>query len=239
MTVYSGTNDLLSPQVGNDPMYAGFSIQGYETETGSHAQFLTVQAPQMHAIPPDLTLEQAGSYVLNLGTIWRCLFTTLQIVPGRTLFVEGAATGTGLDALRSSVRTGLQVMGLVSSPERAAFITGQQGATGAIDRKEDRFAALFTTVPEASAAAREWEAAGAPLIAEYQALNGGRLADYVVSHAGETAFSPQFSAAGGRRHTGRSMVPRRAIISASWASRGRRRQKRCCAAPGCAAARRC
>ena len=192
VTVYSGTNGLLSPLVGNDPMYAGFSIQGYETETGSHAQFLTVQAPQMHAIPPDLTLEQAGSYVLNLGTISRCLFTTLQIAPGRTLFVEGAATGTGLDALRSSVRTGLQVTGLVSNPERAAFITGQQGAVGAIDRKDPRFAALFTTVPEDAEAARAWEAAGAPLIAEYEALNGGKRADYVVSHAGETAFPRSF-----------------------------------------------
>ena len=192
VTVYSGTNALLSPQVGNDPMYAGFSIQGYETETGSHAQFLTVQAPQMHAIPPDLTLEQAGSYVLNLGTISRCLFTTLQIAPGRTLFVEGAATGTGLDALRSSVRTGLQVTGLVSSPERAAFITEQQGAVGAIDRKDARFAGLYTIVPEEAEAARVWEAAGAPLIAEYEALNGGKLADYVVSHAGETAFPRSF-----------------------------------------------
>lgn len=192
VTVYSGTNDLLSPSVGNDPMFADFSIQGYETETGSHAQFLTVQAPQMHAIPPDLTLEQAGSYVLNLGTISRCLFTTLKIAPGRTLFVEGAATGTGLDALRASVRTGLQVTGLVSSPERAAFITRQQGAAGAIDRKDGRFAALFTTVPEDADAARQWEAAGAALIAEYRALNGGKLADYVVSHAGETAFPRSF-----------------------------------------------
>ena len=199
VTVYSGTNDLLSPLVGNDPMYAGFSIQGYETETGSHAQFLTVQAPQMHSIPPDLTLEQAGSYVLNLGTISRCLFTTLQIAPGRTLFVEGAATGTGLDALRSSVRTGLQVTGLVSSSARAAFITQQQGAVGAIDRKDARFADLFTTVPEDADEARAWEAAGAPLIAEYEALNDGKRADYVVSHAGETAFPRSFQllAAGG------------------------------------------
>jgi acrylyl-CoA reductase (NADPH)/3-hydroxypropionyl-CoA dehydratase/3-hydroxypropionyl-CoA synthetase len=192
VTVYSGTNDLLSPAVGNDPMYADFSIQGYETETGSHAQFLTVQAPQMHKVPPNLTLEQAGSYVLNLGTISRCLFTTLQIAPGRTLFVEGAATGTGLDALRSSVRTGLQVTGLVSSPDRAAFITSQQGAVGAINRKDPRFADLYTTVPEDAAEARAWEAAGASLVEEYKALNGGKLADYVVSHAGETAFPRSF-----------------------------------------------
>ena len=192
VAIYSGTNDLLSPMVGRDPMFADFAIQGYETPTGSHAQFLTVQAPQLHAIPPDLTLEQAGSYVLNLGTTSRCLFTTLQIAPGRTLFVEGAATGTGLDALRSAVRTGLQVTGLVSSPERAAFITDRQGAVGAIDRKDARFAGLYTTVPEDAEEARAWEAAGAPLIAEYRALNGGKLADYVVSHAGETAFPRSF-----------------------------------------------
>ncbi len=191
VTVYSGTNDLLSPMVGNDPMYAGFSIQGYETETGSHAQFLTVQGPQLHAVPPDLTLEQAGSYVLNLGTIARCLFTTLQIEPGRTLFVEGSATGTGLDALRSSIRTGLQVTGLVSSPARADFIAAQ-GAVGALDRKDARFADLFTTVPEDLIDARAWEAAGAPFVAEYERLNGGKRADYVVSHAGETAFPRSF-----------------------------------------------
>jgi acrylyl-CoA reductase (NADPH) / 3-hydroxypropionyl-CoA dehydratase / 3-hydroxypropionyl-CoA synthetase len=191
VAVYSGTNDLLSPQVGNDPMYAGFSIQGYETETGSHAQFLTVQAPQMHPVPPDLTLEQAGSYILNLGTVSRCLFTTLQITPGKTLFVEGAATGTGLDALRSAARTGLQVTGLVSSAARAEFIA-TQGGIGALDRKDPRFAGLFTVVPEDPQAARLWEAAGAPLIAQYEALNGGKRADYVVSHAGETAFPRSF-----------------------------------------------
>jgi acrylyl-CoA reductase (NADPH)/3-hydroxypropionyl-CoA dehydratase/3-hydroxypropionyl-CoA synthetase len=191
VAVYSGTNDLLSPMVGRDPMFADFAIQGYETPTGSHAQFLVTQAPQLHAIPPDLTLEQAGSYILNLGTVWRCLFTTLKIAPGRTLFVEGASTGTGLDALRSAVRTGLQVTGLVSSPARAEAIA-RQGAVGALDRKDARFADLFTIVPEDADAARAWEAAGAPLVAEYERLNGGKRADYVVSHAGETAFPRSF-----------------------------------------------
>jgi len=195
VAVYSGTTDLLSPLAGSDPMFAGFAIQGYETKTGSHAQFLIAQAPQLHAVPPDLTLEQAGSYILNLGTVSRCLFTTLKIEPGRSLFVEGAATGTGLDALRSAAGTGLQVTGLVSSPERAAFIA-TQGATGALDRKDPRFAALFTPVPEDPAEARAWEAAGAPLIAEYERQNGGRRPDYAVSHAGETAFPRSFQLLG-------------------------------------------
>ena len=191
VAVYSGTSDLLSPAAGRDPMFADFSIQGYETKTGSHAQFLTVQAPQLHTVPGDLTLEQAGSYILNLGTIVRCLFTTLQIVGGKTIFIEGSATGTGLDALKSSKASGLNVTGLVSSPARAEFVK-TKGAVGAIDRTDPRFAALYTAVPDGAEASRAWEAAGAPLVAEYKRLNNGKLADYAVSHAGETSFPRTF-----------------------------------------------
>ena len=195
VAVYSGTSDLLSPAAGRDPMFADFSIQGYETKTGSHAQFLAVQAPQLHGVPGDLTLEQAGSYILNLGTIVRCLFTTLQIVGGKTIFIEGSATGTGLDALKSSKASGLNVTGLVSSPARAEFVQGK-GAVGAIDRTDARFAGLFTAVPDGAGASRVWEAAGEVLCDEYRRLNNGKLADYAVSHAGETAFPRTFQLLG-------------------------------------------
>lgn len=199
VSVYSGTSDLLSPKAGEDPMYAGFAIQGYETKNGSHAQFLTVQGPQLHRPPADLTLEQAGAYTLNLGTVARCLFTTLQIQPGKTAFVEGSATGTGLDALKSSVRTGLAVTGLVSSDDRADFVKSQ-GAVGAINRKDSGLADCFTAVPDDPEEARAWEAQGEKLLDAYRAMNGGKLADYVVSHAGERAFPRSFQllAEGGR-----------------------------------------
>jgi acrylyl-CoA reductase (NADPH)/3-hydroxypropionyl-CoA dehydratase/3-hydroxypropionyl-CoA synthetase len=191
VTIYSGQSDLLSPLAGRDPMYAGFSIQGYETDTGSHQQFLLVQGPQLHPIPPDLTLEQAGSYVLNLGTITRALFTTLQIQGGKTIFVEGAATGTGMEALKGAAKSGLAAVGLVSSAERAAFVK-TLGAVGAIDRRDPRWAHAYTLVPGSAAAIAEWERAGEPLCDAMRAQTGGRLADYVVSHAGETSFPRSF-----------------------------------------------
>ena len=191
VAVYSGTNDLLSPQVGRDPMFADFAIQGYETPTGSHAQFLVTQAPQLHHVPADLTLEAAGSYILNLGTVVRALFTTLEIEPGKRLFVEGAATGTGHDALKTSVRTGLLVTGLVSSLARVAAVKAE-GAVGAIDRTDPRFAAAFTAMPEDPAQWAAWVTAGEPLLDAYRAINDGQLADYAVSHAGETAFPRSF-----------------------------------------------
>lgn len=191
VTVYSGQSDLLSPFAARDPMYAGFSIQGYETDTGSHQQFLLVQGPQLHSVPPDLTLEAAGSYVLNLGTVVRALFTTLQIESGRTLFVEGAATGTGFEAMKSASRNGLVTVGGVSSPDRAAFI-GQHGAAGAINRRDPRWAQAYTLVPKDPAAIAQWEAAGEPILDEMRRQAGGRLADYVVSHAGQESFPRSF-----------------------------------------------
>ncbi len=191
VAIYSGTNDLLSPTIGNDPMYAGFAIQGYETPTGSHAQFLVTQAPQLHPVPGELTLEQAGAYTLNLGTVVRALFTRLKIQAGKRIFVEGASTGTGLDALKSSVSAGLNATGLVSSDERAASVI-DHGAVGAVNRKRPDLADLFTAVPEDPEDAVAWERAGAPLLEAYRAANDGALADFAVSHAGETAFPRTF-----------------------------------------------
>lgn len=191
VAIYSGQSDLLSPLAARDPMYADFSIQGYETDFGSHAQFLVTQAPQLHAVPGDLTLEQAGSYMLNLGTIVRALFTTLTIESGKTMFVEGSATGTGLEALKTALKSGVQVTGLVSSAERAAYVRSL-GATATLDRRDPKFANLFTVVPEDEAETTAWLDAGDALCAAYRAQNNGRLADYVVSHAGETAFPRSF-----------------------------------------------
>jgi acrylyl-CoA reductase (NADPH)/3-hydroxypropionyl-CoA dehydratase/3-hydroxypropionyl-CoA synthetase len=191
VNIYAGQTDLLSPLAGRDPMFAGFAIQGYETDTGSHQQFLLVQGPQLNPVPADMPLEAAGAYTLNLGTIVRALFTTLGIEAGRLLFVEGAATGTGLDALKSAARSGLDVIGLVSSEERAAFIR-TQGAAAVLNRRDPAFASLFTAVPDDPIAARAWEAAGEAMLDSCRAQTGGRLPHYVVSHAGETAFPRSF-----------------------------------------------
>ncbi len=198
VTIYSGQSSLLSPLAGRDPMSADFRIQGYETFEGSHQQFLLVQAPQCHPLPPDVTLEAAGSYILNLGTIVRALFTTLQITGGRTMFVEGAATGTGLEALKTAVAHGVKVTGLVSSDERAQTVRSF-GATGAINRRSAGIADCFTMVPGDAAAIATWEAEGQPLLDAFRAQHEGKLADYVVSHAGEQSFprSVQLLAEGG------------------------------------------
>ena len=193
VTIYSGQSELLSPDQGLDPMSADFRIQGYERNDGSHAQFLVAQGPQLHPKPSGLTIEEAGSFGLTLGTIHRALFTTLDIQPGRRLFVEGAATGTGFDCLRYALNSGLSAVGMVSSEERAARVREQGGQ--AVNRKDQRWADIFSPVPDDPAQQADWAAAGQELVDAVEELAGGPV-DYVVSHAGERAFSRSFQLLG-------------------------------------------
>ena len=190
VTTYSGQSDLLSPRMGLDPMYAGFSIQGYEVPNGSHQQFMLAQAPQVHPIPEETTIEEAGSYVLALGTVYRALFTTLDIDSGTSMFVEGGATGTGYEAVRTAQRNGVSVTGLCSSPERAERIEAAGG--GAINRKSEPLADIWGPIPADPDEWDAWRAAGEPLLEQFRAQHGGELADYAVSHAGEQSFPRSF-----------------------------------------------
>ncbi len=195
VTVYSGQSNLLSPMAGLDPMAADFVIQGYQTPDASHEQFMLAQGPQCLALPPDLTLEAAGSYILNLGTVYRGLFTTLKVQGGRRIFIEGAATGTGMDAVKSAARNGLFVTGMVSNKARAEVVR-EAGGTGTINRKDERYKGIFTRVPEDPSEWELWEAAGHPLLEDFRAQNAGHLADYGLSHAGEISFPRTFQLLG-------------------------------------------
>jgi acrylyl-CoA reductase (NADPH)/3-hydroxypropionyl-CoA dehydratase/3-hydroxypropionyl-CoA synthetase len=193
VSIYSGQSELLSPDQGLDPMAANFHIQGYEINDGSHAQFLVVQGPQLHPKVAGQTIEEAGSYGLTLGTIHRALYHTLGVSAGKRLFVEGASTGTGLECLRSARQSGLPVVGMVSSEERAERVREYGGA--AVDRKDPRWAEIFTPVPDDPANWASWEAAGEAFANEASSLAGGPI-DYVVSHAGERAFARSFQVLG-------------------------------------------
>ncbi len=195
VAVYSGQNNMLSPMVGLDPMAADFVIQGYNTPDGSHQQFMITQGPQCLPLAPDMSLEAAGSFMLNLGTAYRALFTTLGIKAGKSIFIEGAATGTGLDASRSAARNGLRVIGMVSNEARARTLI-EAGGKGSVNRKDPSIADIFTRIPEDPAQWAAWEKAGEPLLTMFRQQNNHHLADYAISHAGETAFPRSFQLLG-------------------------------------------
>ena len=190
VAIYSGVSDLLDPEAGADPMFTDFHIQGYQSPDGSHQQFMLADGPQLFPPPPNLTLEEAGSYMLAAGTAYRALFTALDAQPGRRLLVEGAAGGTGAWTVELGLARRMAVTGMVSSERRAAAIRAR-GAR-AVDRSP--FEAAFTRIPADPAAWAAWEQAGEPFLAAVRAVNDGALVDYAVSHAGEATFPRSFQA---------------------------------------------
>jgi len=194
VAIYSGVSDLLNPEAGTDPMFTDFHIQGYQTPDGSHQQFMLADGPQCFALPPGLTLEAAGSYMLTAGTSYRALFTTLGVRPGGSLIVEGAASGTGAFAVELGKAARLNVIGIVSSDGRSQQVEAA-GARG-LNRKDPAFQGIFTRVPADPETWAAWEAAGRDWVAAVKERNGGRLCDYGLSHAGEQAFPRTFQALG-------------------------------------------
>ena len=82
---------------------------------------------------------------------------------------------------------------MISSEERAARV--RQFGGGAVNRKDPRFASIFSPVPDEPEAWDEWEQAGQGFVDEVHSQAGGPI-DYVVSHAGERAFSRSFQLLG-------------------------------------------
>ncbi len=190
VTIYSGQSDLLSPTMGLDPMYADFSIQGYEGPNGSHQQFMLAQGPQVLPIPEEATIEQAGAYVLATGTVWRALFTTLDIEPETSMFVEGASTGTGWETTKLAARNDVDVTGLCSSEERAERI--ERLGADALDRTADPYDDIWGRIPREEDEWDDWKEAGREFVETYEAHHDGDHADYAVSHAGELSFPRSF-----------------------------------------------
>ncbi|MBP2294816.1 AMP-binding protein [Azospirillum rugosum] len=188
VAIYSGVSDVLDPEAGADPMFTDFHIQGYQSPDGSHQQFMLADGPQLFHLPPDLALEEAGSYMLAAGTAYRALFTALDVRPGKRLLVEGAAGGTGAWTVELALARRMKVTGMVSSERRAAAIRAR--GAGAVDRSVAESA--FTRIPADPSQWAAWEEAGRPYLDALRAANGGALVDYAVSHAGEATFPRTF-----------------------------------------------
>ncbi|MCW2237522.1 AMP-binding protein [Azospirillum canadense] len=188
VAIYSGVSDVLDPEAGADPMFTDFHIQGYQSPDGSHQQFMLADGPQLFHLPPDLALEEAGSYMLAAGTAYRALFTALDVQPGKRLLVEGAAGGTGAWTVELALARRMKVTGMVSSERRAAAIRAR--GAGAVDRSVAESA--FTRIPADPSQWATWEEAGRPYLDALRAANGGALVDYAVSHAGEATFPRTF-----------------------------------------------
>lgn len=192
VSVYSGVSDLLDPASGDDPMFTSFYNQGYQTPDGSHQQFMLADGPQLFTPPSDISVETAGSYILAAGTSYRALFNALKIGHGDTMFVEGAATGTGAWAMTLGQAAGATPIGLVSSESRCKMLQ-EQGAE-AVNRSLPEIKKCFNKIPADPSLWAQWESDGSAFLDAVKAGNDGKLCSHALSHAGQESFPRSFQA---------------------------------------------
>jgi acrylyl-CoA reductase (NADPH) / 3-hydroxypropionyl-CoA dehydratase / 3-hydroxypropionyl-CoA synthetase len=173
----------------------------------------------------DLTLEQAGSYMLNLGTIVRALFTTLKIAAGPHDLRRGRGHRHRLEALKSAARAGLR--GRAGVERGARGLREDAGAVGAIDRKDPRFKACTRRCrrPEAPPA---WERPASRCCEAMRAQTaaGSPTTRLARRRDGLPALVP---AARRRRHADLLRRDQRLLVLVRRQARHVERPRRCCA----------
>lgn len=105
---------------------------------GTYAEAAVVPEWQLAMVPDGVDDLTAAAMPLVTITGWEALIDRAQVKAGETVLVHGGAGGTGHVAIQLAKLQGARVAATVSSPEKAAVVTGL-GAEIAINYRETDF----------------------------------------------------------------------------------------------------
>jgi NADPH:quinone reductase-like Zn-dependent oxidoreductase len=103
----------------------------YQSGLGHYAQAVAVPAALVASAPSSLDALHAAALPVNGLTAYQAIYDRLQIQPGETLLISGAAGGTGTFAVQLAAQVGAQV--LVTARSKNHPYLQQLGATELID----------------------------------------------------------------------------------------------------------
>ena len=86
---------------------------------GGYAQYCIAQDAQAMAVPPSLTIQEAGALPETLMTVWHNVFERGGLKPGETLLVHGGSSGIGTMAIQMAKALGSKVIVTVGSKDKA------------------------------------------------------------------------------------------------------------------------
>ncbi|HZY93699.1 MAG TPA: zinc-binding dehydrogenase [Candidatus Bathyarchaeia archaeon] len=147
---------------GRDSLCESYKIIGYETQ-GGYAEYVTVPARNVLAIPGQLSFEQAASVPLVFLTAWHMLMTRAHLVPGELVLVWGAGSGVGSAAIQVAKLSSAKVIATAGSDEKLEKAK-QLGADWVVNHST-------MDVP-----------------AEVKRITGGRKVDVVFDHVGQATW---------------------------------------------------
>lgn len=119
---------VTAVQVGDRVAYAG--------ALGAYAEARCVPAERLVKIPDGISFEQAAAMMLQGMTAQFLIRRTYRVKAGDTILVHAAAGGVGLILVQWAKHLGATVIGVVSTPEKAALIR-EHGADHALLTSED------------------------------------------------------------------------------------------------------
>jgi NADPH2:quinone reductase len=99
---------------------------------GGLAEKVVVQAGSAFKVPDGVSPEAAAALPVNYGTTWYALHERIQLQPGQTMLVTGAAGGTGTAAIQIGKAAGARVIAVAGGEEKANLAKAE-GADVVID----------------------------------------------------------------------------------------------------------
>jgi putative PIG3 family NAD(P)H quinone oxidoreductase len=107
---------------------------------GGYAQYCIAQDAQAMAVPPVLSMLEAGSIPETLMTVWHNVFERGALKPGETLLIHGGSSGIGTIAIQLAKAFGARVIVTVGSKDKADACL-KLGADRAVNYKTEDFVA--------------------------------------------------------------------------------------------------
>src|SRR6204780_3699791 len=111
---------------------------------GGYAQYCIAQDAQAMAVPPALSMAEAGAIPETLMTVWHNVVERGALKPGETLLIHGGSSGIGTMAIQLAKAFGSKVIVTVGSKEKADACT-KLGAGHAINYKTEDFVEAVKT----------------------------------------------------------------------------------------------
>jgi NADPH2:quinone reductase len=138
---YAGTVAWAGPDVSHvrvgdrvlvDGFLAGPRSHGAYQSYGGYASYGVAPAEAVHAIPGELSFDQACNLLGSYETAYHCLVTRGQLRAGETVLIHGATGATGLAAVHLAKLLGARVIATGRSKAKLAAVA-EQGADHVIE----------------------------------------------------------------------------------------------------------
>jgi putative PIG3 family NAD(P)H quinone oxidoreductase len=213
-----GASDLPGLEVAGEVVALGSNAKRHKlgdkvmslVAGGGYAQYCIAQDGQAMAVPPALTIAEAGATPETLMTVWHNVFERGALKAGETLLIHGGSSGIGTMAIQMAKAFGARVIVTVGSKDKADACT-KLGADLAINYKTEDFVEAVKKATAGTGANVILDMVGGDYIdRNYEAAaNDGRIVQ-IAFLAGSPKASANFARLMVKRliHTGSTLRPR-------------------------------